>query len=376
MLASAQSGYVAGYLIANDGTHVECLIYKQDWQRNPVTFRYKLINDSAQIEGGLNDVREFYVEGNTFVRRKVKMDTSSQDIKNLSVNSDPEWTIRTVFLKRIVNGRGTLYSYRDNNLELFFFSVYKSPVEQLVYKKFKPTPETGEKVLNAGYGENVAYKAQLVGRMACGKFQSRADRARYEEPMLKEYFEYFNRCNGEKPLKETKVNTSLSVSAGWDFATLHMVDPQGLFKPASEEDPGYQFGIAGELNLPFHKRKWSLRAEPTYQFAKGSNVDRNHKSVEIPMGIRHYFFISQDVKLFVNLLAVLDIPIYYEASEYIPFTQRIYIQGGLGGCAALGGGIKFNVLSMEGRYYTQRTYSDNGTIQYMKASLIFSVRVF
>jgi hypothetical protein len=376
----AQAGYQAGYLIANDGTRVECLFYIQDWLRSPVTFRYKLTSDSVPIEGSINDVREFSVGSNTFVRRKVKMDTSSQDIKNLSVNNDPEWVIRTVFLKRIVSGKATLFVYRDRGLELFFFSVYRSPVEQLVYKKYKLTPAAGEnpfKVFNAEYNENLTYKAQLIARASCGKSESRANRARYQESVLKEYFEDYNRCNGAKPIRDIKVKKSLSLSGGWDFATLHMVDPQGVFEPENEEDPGYQFGIAGEFNLPFHRRKWSVRAEPTYQFTKSTNVNRSHKSVEIPIGIRHHFFISQDLKLFVNVLAVFDIPIFYEASEFVPSTRRIYIQQGLGGCVALGAGAKIDRFSVEGRFYTPRTYTDfNGTIQYNKASLILGFRIF
>ena len=55
--------------------------------------------------------------------------------------------------------------------------------------------------------------------------------------------------------------------------------------------------------------------EPTYQYYKskqkyGNNMlDVDYKSVELPIGVRHGFYLKNGSKLFVNASYVIDIPL-------------------------------------------------------------------
>ena len=67
-----------------------------------------------------------------------------------------------------------------------------------------------------------------------------------------------------------------------------------------------RFGVETEFILAFNKNKWGVTIEPTYQYYKSekkpSDVEAklNYTSVEIPIGIRHYFYLSEKSKIFIN----------------------------------------------------------------------------
>jgi len=362
----AQNDYKSGYFIDNDGTRTDVSILDMDWARNPEDFTYMIAGRAEPRKGRIVDVREFKVGDNKFERFQVKMDVSSQDINSLSENNEPEWETRTVFLKQIVEGKARLYHYRSAELELFFFSVGNSKVEQLVYRKVSVRP--------AGFAENNQYKNQLMAQVSCGESIPEENMPGYTLSALQEYFERFNGCNGRTVAKKdssrsSSSNFSIGISAGWDFATYRYKDLAVPSPLGDDSDPGYQVGVAAEFTLPFNNRKWSILAQPTYQASAGSNPDRHHQSVEIPVGVRHYFFLKS-VDLFLDGLAVLDVPIRYEATKFSAPLPDAEVTSGIAICAAIGGGVRWKQLSLEGRYYLQRSYTDYYVAQYSKMSVI------
>ena len=74
---------------------------------------------------------------------------------------------------------------------------------------------------------------------------------------------------------------------------------------------GFSVGIEAEFILPFNNNKWALLIEPTYQYfnTKKETPDLtseiNYSSIEIPIGVRHYMFINQKSKIFINGLIIM-----------------------------------------------------------------------
>jgi hypothetical protein len=375
---SAQSRYKSGYIIDNDGKRSDVAIFDKDWTQSPEDITYRIAGRAEPRKGRIDEVREFKVGDNKFVRFQVKMDVSSQDQENLSENNDPEWQTRTVFLKQIVEGKADLYRFRDPKLELFFFSLDNADVEQLVYKKVRITAANSGRnadVRPAGYAENLFYKSQLAARVSCGDSTASDRMPQYQQSALQKYFERFNACNGEKVVqKDSTSNFSVALTAGWDFATYRYEDIALPSPLGDNNDPGFQVGVAAEFTLPFNNRKWSILAQPTYQSSIGSNPDRYHQSVEIPLGVRHFFYL-QSLDLFVNGLVVLDIPIKYEATKAASPLPEAKVTSGIAICAAAGGGIRFKQFTLEGRYYIQRSYTDFYVAQYSKMSVILGYRL-
>jgi len=221
-----------------------------------------------------------------------------------------------------------------------------------------------------GFAENMFYKSQLAARVSCGASIPAARMPAYQTSALQKHFERYNACNGEEVVKQKGNNKSLHVTAGWDFGAMNIVEPS--FKDGSDEDPGYQIGIAGEFGLPFNNQKWSIIVQPTYQGSFGSNPDRHHSSIEIPAGVRHYFFL-QKADIFLNGLFVPDLAIKYETST--PFSQNFLVDGAMALSLAAGGGLRMKRLGVEGRYYFQRSYTQGVVLQYSKASVIVSYRL-
>lgn len=81
-------------------------------------------------------------------------------------------------------------------------------------------------------------------------------------------------------------------------------------------------GIEAEFILPFNKNKWGLLIEPTYHNYKNEKTYEllrpflpttlvtasiDYKSIELPIGIRHYFYLGDESKIFINALFTIDV---------------------------------------------------------------------
>jgi hypothetical protein len=71
----------------------------------------------------------------------------------------------------------------------------------------------------------------------------------------------------------------------------------------------FRFGIEAEFFLPWNNRKWSIIIEPTYQNYRSEQETGevyivkytvDYKSLELPIALRHSFFLNQNSQIFVN----------------------------------------------------------------------------
>ena len=58
-----QITFEKGYLIDNQGNRKEILIHNRDWKSNPTDFTWKNSQSAPTEVSGLNEVREFGIEG-------------------------------------------------------------------------------------------------------------------------------------------------------------------------------------------------------------------------------------------------------------------------------------------------------------------------
>tara|TARA_R110002049_G_scaffold248552_1_gene423036 strand:+ start:964 stop:1344 length:381 start_codon:yes stop_codon:yes gene_type:complete len=126
--------------------------------------------------------------------------------------------------------------------------------------------------------------------------------------------------------------------------------------------------------MPFNRSKWAIIVEPTYQSYKvKGDVSRrsiDYSSIELPIGIRHYMFINEKSKIFLNGSYIVDF------SNGKALNLEIKSSGNLG----FGVGYKRNdKLSLEFRYHTSRDlfYNFRTTFSnYNTMSLIFGYTLF
>ncbi len=368
-----QIKYEKGYFIDNKDKRTECHIKNNDWSNNPKEFQYKLeVEDNKSLSADISSVKEFGVSDSKYVRANVKMDKSTEDANKLTNNGNPEWIEQQIFLEILVEGQAILYSYKERNLERYFYSVDSSPIQQLVYKLYR--------VRNDQMGTNREYISQLKTDLNCSTIPiSTSEHINYHSKSdWISYFHKYDECKGTKSVyynAKHKVDINLRFTPGLDNALVNV--QTGTNTRSFDKSQTVRIGMELEFVFPVNKGKWSAIVEPTYRYyheinEKFVNFEIDYRSIELPIGLRHYFFLSENSKLFVNAALVLDIDLNSTILMGRYFIKRS------GPNAAAGLGYSYGKLGIEFRYYTSRnlTVGSDWRTDYQKSCLIMGYKIF
>jgi hypothetical protein len=358
-----QITFEKGYYIDSQGNKTECLIKDSDWKNSPSSFNYKLDEAGEVQKMDTKDVSEFEVADTKYVRAHVRYDQSSQELKKLTTLSNPDWVEGDLMLKVIVEGKATLYTYEDPARSLYFFSVDKSPIEQLVFKNYMPSGDISM------VAANKMYLSQINGRVRCMNVPPVTDRTvPYQQRPLAKHFTNYNICSGDvvKEKPTPKKALAIRLTPGVDFTKV--TARAGNSKTYNYGGAtSFRLGAEFQFTLPFNNGKWGVLFEPTYEsFNSNKAGSLKYQGIEFPLGIRHRFFLSEKSSIFVNGMALLEFQLSKTAGV-----------GGIPGFAA-GAGYSFGRFSLEGRYYPLRQRGDPASFayHYTRSSLIFGFRVF
>jgi hypothetical protein len=377
--AHAQITFERGYFVRESGDSVICLIKNAEKKSTPSQFEYK-VNERAESQiVTVNDVRSFgFVAGDRFVRFQVNIDKSKNTQSQLTHVRTPEFSNETVFLKVLMEGKASLYTYQQDNTQLFFFSVDNAPVEQLVYKRFL--------VSSTQIGTNEQYKAQLKASLTCaGMPESSAQSVHYTQSSLTAFFLKYNRCHGapietgEKKKKPLIELFSLSINPGVHYANFALRNSQyAVLNTDFESGFGYRFGLNLQLTFPYNKGKWAVFLEPTYlSFESEGTRDPatvDYKAIELPLGIRYNIFLSNNSKIFFKPAVVMDFKLNSSLYDQVNFEI-----GGRAFNFAFGAGYSYKRFEAELRYYSNRDILDDYIAfvgNFKSTALILGYRVF
>ncbi|MFP3594267.1 outer membrane beta-barrel protein [Chryseobacterium sp. SIMBA_038] len=366
----AQIKFEKGYFINNSGEKSEVLIKNLDWKNNPIEFEYKLDDSSKSIKEDISNVQEFAInDGDKYVRQTVMIDRSSNDLKFLSQTREPKFEKNEVFLKYLVEGKASLLYYENGNLRRFFFTSNTDEVKQLVYKSYY--------INQSQIAYNEDFKKQLAEVLNCGIDNKEIQILNYNAKSLTKIFNKNSQCLTGSSIsytdkKEKQDVFNLTITPGISMSSFQI---NNLNYPSEETkfDKKFSFRIGAEFEyvLPFNKNKWSLFIEPTYQYYKdekesttfytGTPVERHlqhsidYKYIEIPLGIRHYFFLNNQSRLFLNAAYVTNINLNSTFKSGYYTTDTVSTQGNF----MIGAGYKYNKLSAEFRIATSKDILGN-----------------
>lgn len=178
----------------------------------------------------------------------------------------------------------------------------------------------------------------------------------------------------EKPKKVRRGNSHLSITPGADMATMRSQDGVGTRVNFPQ---GFNWRLGLQFESPFAKGKWAFLIEPTYQHYKAPTpYPLKYSSLETPIGFRRYLPVSKASAIFINAMVVFDIPFTYsmELAPGLNFTSSNFKTN-----FAAGAGIAMRRLTLEYRFYSQRTAkdeTDSFTFNYNKRSLILGYRLY
>lgn len=395
---NAQISFEKGYFISNDGKRTECFIKNLDWGNNPTDFKYKIqVNDDDYKTATIADVEEFGVDNiTTFKRAKIKMDRSTDDLVKISQTGKPVWEETTLFLRLLVQGEATLYSYKEENLIRYFYETKTVPLEQLVHLKYillEDGKSTGD------LKENNYYKQQLNNNARLSNTSDRdIKNLQYKKADLTTYFLKYNNTDSKTTSRElsktSKDHFLLKITPGISFISLTMNDgdlPSTDVK--LDNKTSFKMGLEAEYVLPFNKNKWSLFLNPMYQKYENSidyrrpgpfltsplttrNAEIKYSSIQIPIGLRYYFLLNKNSKIFINAAYSFDV----RGKASISFDKNGEFESNSGSNFVFGLGYNFrNKFSAEIRTNTKKELlRDYKTFsaEYSAIDFVFAYSIF
>lgn len=338
----AQISFEKGYFINNVGKRTECYIENMDWRNNPTSFTYKInLTDKETKLENIVGVSEFGIDNQSMYRRfDVDIERSQSVTSYLQKSKNPIWKHETLFLHALVTGEASLYKYVDSNITKYFYETKKTPVEQLIYIRYLGDGgKDGLSSFSESIQQNNQFRQQLLNNVNCGMTEKDFKSIEYNRNTLVKHFMAYNAC-ASTPIAKSTVNYDAATEGKREFFVLRLQagvysakagisDPQTYYNKSTDlTQVIFKIGLETEFILPFNKGSWSIIVCPAYQkfsatknftgfvsnvgFANNGNavhhtVKMDYSSIEIPFGIRRYFFINNASRIFANATYVIDL---------------------------------------------------------------------
>jgi hypothetical protein len=369
-ISNAQTKFEKGYFVDNQGIKTECFIKNEDWKNNPTVFKFKLSeSETDEHSNSISTIKEFAISDRAkFTRETVAIDQSSQNMYGLTSYAEPMFKDETVFLKVFVEGNSNLYYYESENTNKFFYTV-NNKIDQLIFKKY--SDREGSIVKNEGY------KRQLYTNFKCSDAdRTKIEKLKYEEDDLTAYFTQINNCKSgtavtnvvskrEKFDYHLKLNVLLSNTGGAFNMTYGNI--RGNYDLDSKS--AVSFGFEAEVVMPFNNKTWSVFSDPSYisrkdvihiykpMFANPNyTITSDVFIVRIPLGIRRYFPINQNNKIFAD--AALNVNLSKAKINFDndrPSVDATYASTN----ASIGLGYQFTRFTAEVKYFLKTDVIDH-----------------
>ncbi len=315
----SQVKYERGYYIDNSDSIHECFIKNKGWKNNPTEFKYKISENSEPETITIKSVKEFGIYNHSkYIRSKVKIDITSQYDSDLTKVINPIFNEEELFLKVLIEGEASLYSYECETYRRYFYKKDTSNITQLIYKKYL----NEYKFIN----ENETYKLQLWSKFNCPEITEKdMVQMDYTKKDLMSYFQIYNQGSDSsiiyKKKNPSRSSFQITIRPGINLSSLEINET--YYNSGTKFN--FRIGLETELILLYNQNKWSIILEPTFQsFSdedKEARVKVDYKSLEIPLGCRHYFFIGKHSQIFINGVVIYDV----DFNSKIDFTNNSFI---------------------------------------------------
>lgn len=390
----SQITFEKGFYINNDGQKTICLIKNIDWINNPTEFQIKLTENNEVKTITIDNVKEVTIyDISKHIRANVKIDKSFDNLNKLSHDKNPIFSDELLFLKVLVEGKASLYYYESENLKRYFYKNNNDKIDQLVFKSYLTTDNSAKK-------DNNKFRQQLWTDLKCENISiNDIEKVNYKKSDLVNLFIKYNKCNNSEIInfenKKQKDLFNLNIRPRIINSSITLQHTNSIYGDTNFDNKlNFGFGVEAEIILPFNKNKWAIIVEPTYQNFKSKKIietnnvsggklilNSDYKTIDIPIGLRHYFFINENSKIFINFSVIFDIDLnssfdFYrlDGSNFKTFNTQSTKNIGLGL------GYKFkDKYSIELRYNSDRELLENynlWTSDYKNSSIIFGYSIF
>ncbi|MFT5891596.1 MAG: hypothetical protein ACI9Y7_001701 [Dokdonia sp.] len=384
-ISNAQIDFEPAYYINNSNTKIEGFIQNIEWLDNPTEIKFKSNEQSESKTITIENLKEFGIlNGAVYSRYDVAIDKSSNDPGNLSEVRSPEFENETLLLKKIIEGKASLYYYSGYGIVRFFYTLDDTTVKQLVYKRFQ---NSGTEI-----GVNEFYKQDLKTHLTCSTItETKYKNLKYKLSSFIPFFKLYNECSGSSSIvynqisKRTSLdkNFRLRLKAGARNNSFSFESAAGITTAEFSDKIGVQVGLEGEFIFQFNRNKWSALIEATYfdysdeDRFRISTIDQNvaveYSAVEIGIGARHSFFLENKSRIFITAGFVIPIHLNQSLTRSVSRDFDVFNQSTYG---SFGAGYEYKDLSVELKYYTTRGLIDTINAEYSSYSLTVGYAIF
>jgi len=304
----SQTNFVKGYFITNENDRVECLINDISWKENPTIFEFKL-NEGTEIQKkGISEVKEFGIgELIRYIRTDINIDRSFRDGESEISDRKPNYVKQTVFIEVLIDGLASLYVYKEDKDKWFFFkSGIDSEIQQLIYRKYFPKKGSIE--------EYSPFRQQLKFAGNCSNISSdRLKKVEYTQNDLGSIFLKYNSCRSSKQTSfvgnRDRGLFTFTLRPGLEFNDISL--STSFPRLNYEAKLGYRLGFEMEKLFLMQDRRWALIIEPTFKYLALDRDGENDglETMELPIGVRHYFTPNLGNGFFLDASYVLDLSV-------------------------------------------------------------------
>ncbi|MXN92639.1 hypothetical protein GR160_15530 [Flavobacterium sp. Sd200] len=322
---TAQVTFMKGNFVNSQNVKVECLIKNYDWNNYPSEIEYKL-NDSEVVEKIYTaQLQSFYIYETPHYYKKYDVASIPQQPGGYSLKSGLQ------LLKVLLEGKVSLLRNTD---DVYFLGVEdQSPIPLINYKYINDQTQRVER--------NNSFRLELLNNLKCHTITSDDIRkVSYGEKDLVKIVSLYNACvNSESKnytSKKAKAEFNIKLVGGVNLYTTNldlkfisprnadrMVDLSDEITLQSGSESNFVAGFEAEVRLPFNHKKWALFIVPTYNKQKGftvyqplshlfsaNNYETGYRGdvifngysyIEIPLGLRRYFYLNKNSLINLNL---------------------------------------------------------------------------
>lgn len=387
--AKGQVSYDPGYIVLENGQRLEVWIQNKEKHLTPVAIKYRESAKAKPQELDSKEVKEFGVGTYLrFIKATVRIDRSTHKEHMVGNNRNPEWEENTVFLQLLVEGEASLYYYRDRKNIALFVQKDQGAIDQLIYKPYRDT--------EAQLRYNTYYRNQLTFLLDCKNMQAKPlEKLLYSKSEMIHYFKAYNACKGvnindytQKPKRDF---FNMYVVGSYRIAQFQTLSSNPNLPTYRRLDFGRKaiipLGLDMEYVFPFNRNKWSVFITPVYQRFSGETINDNdpasadYRSVEVPIGIRRYFFLHPDHKIYGALAYQFDVETGSKGVDLPASNQEGLSLEPITYNWMLGAGYRYkHFLSLEGRIQSGRNvrlgYWNWNIIYRSRAEIMLGIGIF
>ena len=282
--AYSQTKFETGYVIDIQKDTIKGSIEYQNWDKTPKAIAFRSNDDSKSTICTPENIQNFSVAGERYIRAIVTIDESPSRDNELSESETHTYKTDTVFLQVLIDGTKSLYYLKDKNLKEHFFIGQNGTYTTLVLIKYL------NKVDGVSFiQKKEVFKGQLnIYLQECPSIQNKINNVSYSKNDLIKLFNEYYKCTQEKTLYQPELDKTkyeFGILGGMS-STKHdfVVKNEQIYALINTKYPSSKnFTFGGFFNIILSRKqgKWSINNELIFSSYKVSGMNLDYYNVNI-----------------------------------------------------------------------------------------------